>query len=135
VLTDGPSRIRRLFDDPRAAEVAYLQGQGYWPIMHFVVFRADVVDRNPWLPRAMYDAFLRAKERVARYYTDPNWSRLIWGPRYQEEEARLVGDPWTHGLAANRTNIARFMQYAHEQGLISAPMAPERLFHESTLET
>ena len=135
VLTDGPSRIRRLFEDPRGAEEAYLQQQGYWPIMHFVVFRADVVVRNPWLPRAMYDAFLRAKDRVARYYTDPNWSRLIWGPRYQEEEARLAGDPWTHGLAANRKNIERFMQYAHEQGLISAPLAPERLFHESTLET
>jgi 4,5-dihydroxyphthalate decarboxylase len=134
-LTDGPSRIRRLFADPRAAEVAYFRDQGYWPIMHFIVFREDVVEHHPWLPRAMYDAFLRAKARVARYYTDPNWSSLVWAPQYAEEEAALLGDPWKHGLAANRTNLERFMRYSHEQGLISAPLAPERLLHESVLDT
>jgi 4,5-dihydroxyphthalate decarboxylase len=134
-LTDGPPKIRRLFADARAAELAYYQERGYWPIMHYIVLRNDVVDRHPWLPRALYDAFQQAKERVAGYYSDPNWSALVWAPHYREEEATQLGDPWTHGLAANRTNIAAFIQYAHEQGLISAPLPPERLFHQSVLDT
>ena len=120
---------------PRAAELAYYRENGYWPIMHFVVFRNDVVERHPWLPRAMFDAYLEAKEQVAAYYSDPNWSSMVWAPHYREEERRLLGDPWQHGLAVNRVNIERFMRYSHEQGLISAPMAPERLFHESVLDT
>jgi 4,5-dihydroxyphthalate decarboxylase len=134
-LVEGEPKVRRLFPDARAAELAYYLEQGYWPIMHFIVFRAEVVEHHPWLPRAMFDAYLRAKARVAGYYSDPNWSSMVWATHYREEEARLLGDPWTHGLARNRANIARFMQYSHEQGLISAPLPPERLFHESVLDT
>ena len=103
--------------------------------MHFVALRDDVVERHPWLPRALYDAYLRAKEQLATYYADPNWSTMAWAPHYREEEERLFGDPWQHGLAANRTNIERFMGYSHEQGLISGPMDPDRLFHSSVLDT
>jgi 4,5-dihydroxyphthalate decarboxylase len=134
-LTSGQPKVRRLFPDARKAELAYYREHGYWPIMHYIVFRNDVVDRHPWLPRAMFDAYLATKARLADLYTDPNWSAMVWAPYYQEEESRLLGDPWTHGLAGNRRNIERFIQYSHEQGLISAPLPPERLFHESVLDT
>lgn len=134
-LTSGVPKIRRVFGDVRAVEVDYYRRFGYWPIMHFVIFREDVVERHPWLPRSMYDAYLAAKEHLASYYSDPNWSSLAWAPQYREEEQAIFGDPWQHGLAANRTNIERFMTYSHEQGLIPAPYPPERLFHESVLDT
>jgi 4,5-dihydroxyphthalate decarboxylase len=134
-MMEGAPKVRRLFADARAAELAYYQQQGYWPIMHYIVFRNDVVERHPWLPRAMYDAFLQAKDKVADYYSDPNWSSLVWAPYYREEEAGLIGDPWTHGLAANRVNISRFMAYSHEQGLTSGSLTPEQLFHPSVLDT
>lgn len=134
-LTTGEPKIKRLFQDPRGAEIAYFRQQGYWPIMHFIVLRNDVADRHPWLPRALLDAYLEAKERLAAYWSDPNWSQLVWGPQYREEERALLGDPWQHGLAANRASIERFMRYSYEQGLISAPMPPERLFHASVLDT
>ena len=104
-------------------------------VMHFILLRNDVAARHPWLPRAIYDAFLEAKEQLASYYSDPNWSSMVWAPHYRSEEAALLGDPWQHGFGTNRTNIERFTQYSFEQGLISAPMAPERLFHESVLDT
>lgn len=134
-LTRGEPKIKRLFEDPRAAEIAYFREQGYWPIMHFILLRNDVAERYPWLPRNLFAAYLEAKEKLAGYWADPNWSQLVWGPQYREDEQRLLGDPWRHGLAANRTNIERFMRYSHEQGLISEPMAPERLFHASVLDT
>ena len=134
-LTTGEPKIRRLFPDAKAAELDYYRKNGYWPIMHYLLFRNDVVEANPWLPRRIYDAYLDAKAALTSAQGDPNWSSLIWAPYLAEEQARLFGDPWKHGLAANRANIERFMQYSHEQGLISAPMAPERLFHESVLDT
>ena len=134
-LTTGEPKVRRVFPDARAAELDYYRRFGYWPIMHFVALRDDVVEGHPWLPRALYDAYLRAKEQLATYYADPNWSTMAWAPHYREEEERLFGDPWQHGLAANRTNIERFMGYSHEQGLISGPMDPDRLFHSSVLDT
>jgi 4,5-dihydroxyphthalate decarboxylase len=134
-LTTGEPKIRRLFPDAKGAELAYYRKNGYWPIMHYLLFRNEVVDRHPWLPRTMFDAYLAAKEALAAAQNDPNWSSLIYAPYLAEEQKQLFGDPWKHGLAANRANIERFMQYSHEQGLISAPMPPERLFHASVLDT
>ncbi len=127
--------VRRLFADARGADLAYYRRNGYWPIMHFVAFRDDVLERHPWLARSMWDAFHEATRVFRDRATDPNWSSLAWGPIYQEEESALLGDPWTHGVAANRANIERFMTYSHEQGLIRAPMPVESLFHASLLDT
>lgn len=134
-LTRGEPKVRRLFRDARGAELAYYRRNGYWPIMHFIVIRNDVADRHPWLPRALWDAFHEAKRVLADFYDDPNWSSLAWAPHYREEERRLLGDPWTHGVAANRANIERFMRYSAEQGLIRAPLPVEAMFHASLLDT
>ncbi len=134
-LTTGEPKIRRVFPDARAAELDYYRRFGYWPIMHFVALRNDVVERHPWLPRSLYDAYLRAKDQLATYYADPNWSTFAWANHYREEEQRLLGDPWQHGVAANRTNIERFMGYSQEQGLIRGPIPVERLFHEAGQDT
>jgi len=134
-LTSGEPKIRRVFPDARAAELDYYRLLGYWPIMHFVVFRRDVVERHPWLPRAFWDAYVAAKAMLREYYGDPNWSSLVWAPHYREEETRQFGDPWANGLAANLRNIERFMQYSTEQGLIPGPLPVADLFHESVLDT
>lgn len=135
-MISNRQQVRRVFPDPVQAERDYLRRNGYWPIMHFVVFRQDVADRYPWAPRAFYDAFTRAKEKALWHWEDPNWSLLAWGRHYLEQEQDLFGgDPWPYGVARNRRNIERFMRYSQEQGLIREPMAVESLFHESVLDT
>lgn len=134
-LTQGGGVIRRLFPDARAAELAYYRTHGYWPLMHFLVIRDDVAERHPWLPRALWDGYLAAKAKLPGYWNDPNWSSLVWGPQYREEEARAFGDPWQHGVRAIRANLERFMTYSAEQGLIRAPLRVEDLFHPSVLDT
>ncbi len=128
--------VRRVFADPRQAEMAYLRKNGYWPIMHLVAIRQDVVERYAWLPRALLDAFQRAKEKVLWHWEDPNWSVLAWGRHYLEAEQEVFrGDPWPYGLVRNRANIERFMRYSEEQGLIGGSLSVESLFHESVLDT
>ena len=129
-------RVARLFSDPWKEELDYFRRNGYWPIMHIVVFKDDVLRRDGQLASAALDTFQRANQSCLRHYDDPNWSRQAWGRRSYEDERELLGkDPWANGLAANRANLERFIRYSHEQGLIRTPMAVESLFAESTLGT
>jgi 4,5-dihydroxyphthalate decarboxylase len=127
---------RRVFPDYVEAERAYARRNGYWPIMHFVAFRQDVVERYPWAPLAFYRAFSDAREKTFWHWEDPNWSLLAWGRHYLEEEQDFFGgDAWAYGIARNRASLERFMVYSREQGLIKAPLTMERLFHASVLDT
>jgi len=132
----GDPRAGRLFSDARQEEINYFRKNGFFPIMHTVVMKDALLKSQPWLVRALLDAFERARQICQRYYQDPNWSRLAWARHLVEEERRLLGpDPWPNGVARNRANIERFVGYSHEQGLISGRLSVERLFAETTLDT
>lgn len=135
-MISNPGRVRRLFPNAREAEQAYYRKLGYWPIMHLVAIKQELVDELRWLPKALYEAFQRAKERTLWHYEDPNWSVLAWGRHYLEDElSAMNGDPWPYGVAKNRANLERFMAYSLEQGFIKQPIPMEQLFHESLLDT
>jgi 4,5-dihydroxyphthalate decarboxylase len=135
VLT-GKTAARRLFADSRGEELAYFRKVGDYPIMHVIVIRQEIVDRHPWIARAVQKMFEDAKDIAETYYEDPNWSRLAWGRHDYEEERRLFGrDPWENGFKRNRANIERFIKYSHDQQLIDSAYPPEALFCEETLES
>ncbi len=129
-------RIRRLFADPRAAEKAYFERHGYWPIMHIVALAEEAVAANPQLPQQLLAAFCSAAEVASGYLHDPNWSQLAWA-KYALDEERTAFDArlWTTGVGANRANIERFLGYSYDQGLIDQRMGVEDLFHSSVLGT
>jgi 4,5-dihydroxyphthalate decarboxylase len=132
----GKTRARRLFKDTRAEELAYFQRHGDYPIMHVIAIREEIVAQHQWLPLALYKMFEDARLQAREYYEDPNYSMLAWGRLDIEDELRLFGrDPWENGFTRNSANVARFIAYSHDQGLIPAPFGPETLFHPSTLET
>src|SRR5690348_10629610 len=66
----GP-RVKRLFEDFRAVEMDYFQRTRIFPIMHTVVIRRDVLERDPWVARSLYDAFCEAKRRAMAELGDP----------------------------------------------------------------
>jgi 4,5-dihydroxyphthalate decarboxylase len=133
-VLDGATDIRRLFADPKAEEARYYRKNGFYPIMHLIAFRDDVLQRHPDAAPALMEALVEANRISERYYDDPNWSRLAWGRLDLEEERRLLGrDLWPTGVAANRANLERFMEYSRDQGLIAKPMPVDSLFAESVL--
>lgn len=135
-VTSGKTKARRLFKDTRAEELRYFRKTGYFPIMHVLAIRQDLADQEPSLPKALMEMYAQAKAISASYYEDPNWSRLAWGRHYFEDERQALGaDPWPIGLKANYKNIERFIEYSHDQGLISERYAPERLFAASSLDS
>ena len=129
----GDPRVRRLFG--RKDELAYFRRSGIFPIMHVVVFRAAVLEANPWAAVAMMDAFRQAKNLGRASSRYPRVSSLAWHLSYQEEELEIFGpDPYPYDFASNRRTIETAIQYAHEQGLIRTAPAPEDLFAPSTID-
>jgi 4,5-dihydroxyphthalate decarboxylase len=128
-----PNDYRRLFPDVRAEELRYFSTHGYWPIMHLMVMKRDLADRLPELPNELMGMFDEAKRQAYGFYDDSNYALMADTRLALEGERRDYGDdPWRNGLAANRKNLERFIGYSHDQRLIAAPFAAERLFHEST---
>ena len=132
----GGGNIRRLFTDLKAEETKYFRKNGYYPIMHVVAFKDQVLAQYPWLGRSVMEAFDKAKEACVEYYDDPNWSRFVWGRHLFEEERIAFGeDPWPHGVKKNRANLERFIGYSLDQGLMEKKLEVEELFAPSTLDT
>ena len=131
----GGGVIRRLFADSKAEEIKYFEKNGYYPIMHVIAFKDEVLKQNPSLATNVVKAFDRAKEACREYYDDPNWSRFVWGRHLFEEERKAFGDdPWPHGVKKNRANLERFIGYSLDQGLMEKNLVVEDLFAANTIE-
>lgn len=132
----GGGSIRRLFADPKAEETKYFRKNGYYPIMHVIAFKDDVLAKDPWLARSVAEAFDKAKGACMEYYDDPNWSRFVWGRHlYEEERAAFGDDPWPHGIRKNRANLERFIGYSLDQGLMEKMLGVDELFAASTRDS
>ena len=121
----------RLFPNFRQVETDYYTRTKIFPIMHFLVIRKDVYNRNPAAAGALYDAFCRAKkialERLR--YSGALRYMLPFLPDDVDEIDRVFdGDPWPYGIEANRPTLEAEIQYMVEQDYIAGPMAIEDLF-------
>jgi 4,5-dihydroxyphthalate decarboxylase len=128
--------IRRLFADPKVEEARYFQKNGYYPIMHVIAFKDEVLAKQPGLAQTVTAAFDKAKESCAEFYDDPNWSCFVWGRHLFEEERKVFGDdPWPHGVSKNRLNLERFIAYSVDQGLLEKKLTVEELFATSAQDS
>jgi 4,5-dihydroxyphthalate decarboxylase len=133
----GDSGVRRLFDPSGPAEEDYFRRTGIFPIMHTVVLRRDVYERNRWLARSLFDAFQQAKTLCEEGIDETAAARYML-PWLHDEVARtrsLLGeDYWPYGLARNVETLRTFLRYSHEQGLATRLLEPAELFAPETLE-
>ena len=133
-FVNGAPQVARLFGDARAEEEAYYQRNGFYPIMHVLAVKPEVVAETPEVATGLIKAFEQAKEICYDYYSDPNWSHLAWAAHQQVQERSIMGpDPWPNGVARNRANLERFIQYELDQGLIDRRLEVDELFVEATL--
>lgn len=129
-ILDRDSRVKRLFENYKELEVDYYRKTGIFPIMHATAIRQEVVNRYPWVPASLMEAFERAKEQAYQRMANPRRVPLAWFRHALEEQEDILGkDPWVYGLGeANRKNLAALVQYSYEQGLIGRKMELEELF-------
>ena len=134
----GSPRVRRLFPDVAQADADYYRRTCHFPIMHVVILRREVYERDPWLARALYDAFLMAKQQSyeAMNHTGEYVTNFPLHVPYMEQTLALFGDdPFPYGVAHNRHTAGALAQYVYEQGAAERIMPMEELFVAELLDT
>ncbi|MGY4709154.1 hypothetical protein ACXDF8_06275 [Mycolicibacterium sp. CBM1] len=123
--------VRRLFDQPRSAELDYFRQTGIFPAMHVLAVKREIAERNPGLPVALYRAF-DAAQKTARddlFDSAALDTVLPWQLEELLETERALGAGyWAAGLSANRRMLERIIDYTLADGLIATAFAPEDLF-------
>ena len=127
----GSPKVRRLFPNYKEVEMDYYRRTKIFPIMHVLVIRKELYERDPWVARSLYKAFCQAKERAiqAMHVSNTLACTLPWLTAEMELLKSLFGpDWWPYGVEPNRHLLDTLLRYMDEQGLIDRPVKLEELF-------
>ncbi|HYT53395.1 MAG TPA: ABC transporter substrate-binding protein [Verrucomicrobiae bacterium] len=129
-ILNKDKRVTRLFPNYRDLEIDYYKRTGIFPIMHAVAIKQAIVDKYPWVPINLMQAFEESKKAAYKRMENPRIVPLAWFRYFQEEEEAILGsDPWVYGLGeVNQKALATLMQYSQEQGLLGRKMSLDELF-------
>lgn len=131
----GSPHITRLFPNYVEVEKDYYRRSGFFPIMHVIVVRNDVLEKHPWVASNLVAAFEKAKQAVYDSYNETAALKTTfpWQVHAHEEAKSLMSeDYWPYGIDKNRDTLEAAIQYSHEQGLTSRKRCLEELFAAST---
>ena len=131
---EGNPKVKRLLDNPRAAEEKYWDDTGIFPIMHTVVMQRPIAEANPWAPLSLFKAFVKAKDNAlerASSFGGSIYPLPMHGYFAAAAEKRLGKDFWPYGLEPNRRTLDAFLKFARDQGVCSRLLKPEELFPAS----
>jgi 4,5-dihydroxyphthalate decarboxylase len=129
---------KRLFEDYMPLEREYFKKTRIYPIMHVIVLRRPVYERDRWIAMNLLKAFEEAKR--------PSMARLVeiglshvpmpWVAEHARRWREIAGeDFWPYGIEPNRPTLEAFVQYAFEQGVTQRRLHLEELFAPETRES
>ncbi len=127
----GQGKIERLFPNHVEIEKDYFRRTGIHPIMHLVAIRREVYERNPWIAKPLYRAFVESKNRAWMDYhnTGANRSMFPWVYDHVRETEAIMGkDVWPYGIEANRKTLETLVRNLRRQGLINREPKLEDIF-------
>jgi 4,5-dihydroxyphthalate decarboxylase len=101
------SEVRTVIADAAAVAADWSRRTGVRPINHVVAIKTELLGVHPWLARALWDLFGRARTEAAPAY----------------------------GMAANRAAIDLCLGFTAEQGLTSKRLVPEDIFAADLMAT
>jgi 4,5-dihydroxyphthalate decarboxylase len=128
---------RRLFENYREVEEAYFRKTRIFPVMHVVVLRRQVYERDRWIAMNLFKAFEEAKRASEARITEIGLSHvpMPWLAEHARRWRETAGgESWPYGIEANRPTLEAFLQYSHEQGVAMRRLKVEELFAPETLE-
>jgi 4,5-dihydroxyphthalate decarboxylase len=123
--------VVRLIPDYRAQEKDYYKRTKIFPIMHTIVIRRDLYEKNPFVATSLYNALSAAKDRAWEKIRFSGTLRymLPWLPDdVKEIDDVFGGDCWPYGVEPNRPTLEALVTYMVEQGLIPESIPIEKLF-------
>jgi 4,5-dihydroxyphthalate decarboxylase len=121
--------IAPLFPDARAVERDFYLRTRIFPIMHLLVIRRDIYDREPWIADNLFKAFVEAKKLALARMHKGHPFMLPWvHDDIHEIDDVFGGDPYPYGVEANRPTLEALISYMAEQHFIPRAMPIEDLF-------
>jgi 4,5-dihydroxyphthalate decarboxylase len=130
---NGSPFVQRLFPDSRAVEAAYYRKTRIFPIMHMVVLRRAIYEKDPTLAVRLARGFENAKHLAFEGYED-GLSSLPWVNLDLEYARQTLGkDVYPYGIEKNRPTLEAATLYSHEQGLTPRRFAVNEIFAPETL--
>jgi 4,5-dihydroxyphthalate decarboxylase len=124
--------VRWLYPDRKAAALDYHRRMGWPQPIHCVIVKQDVIDRYPWVPRALMDAFAEGAELTKNGAT----VRTSFPFPAEEQQAVLGAEFSPVGLSkGNRDVVERMLDLSVKDGFMldNRPYTIETLFHASTI--
>ena len=127
--------VRRLFPDARTVEAEYYRQTKIFPIMHLVVVRRAIYQRNPSILTALVKAFQKAKEK-AYEKLEERLSLMPWVNLDLEYARQAIGeDFYPYGVKQNLPTLEAATLYSYEQGLTDQKLEVSELFAPETLQS
>ena len=121
-----PPSYVELFPDAPRLEAEWFRKTGIYPVHGLIVVKDELLARQPWIAKALFDAFVESKERYR--------AQLAAGASVSDKDdfyrrmAAIVGDPLPYGVTANRPAIDALITYCHQQGLLGKRYAMDEMF-------
>ena len=132
-----PHKVKRLFENYPEVELDYYRKTKILPIMHTVVIRRDVYEKNRWMAQSLFKAFVMSQKVTYQSLREVAALKtmLPWLPAHVEQVEKELGpDWWAYGFQSNRHVLETFLRYHHQQGLSSRLLKPEELFAPETFD-
>jgi len=115
--------VESLLADPDEAGFAALRERGHYPINHLVVVKDELLDADPALAPALFEAFVESK----REYVDLS-------PLHARVAEITGGDPLPYGIEPNRGPIEELLDHALSQRILRRRPELDELFAAGTLD-
>lgn len=134
VQVDDPAVVPLFHDAAGEAERA-LRNRGLYPINHLVVIRDEVLAKHPDAARAVFDAFVTAKQEYLDRLAGQASSELSGVDRMLRRVQEVTAaDPLPYGVAGNKATLEELISHALAQQVIHTAVTPEEIFAETTRE-
>jgi 4,5-dihydroxyphthalate decarboxylase len=119
-----------LFADARAVEREFAKTTKIFPMMHLVVIRRDVYERDKTVADRLYKGFVDAKNLALKRLTGGHHPLMLpWlHDDLHELDEVFGGDPYPCGIAANRPSLEALMTYLVEQNFIPRAIPFDEVF-------
>ena len=126
--------VRPLFPDMAAEAHRIYAKTGIFPINHTLVVRRSVLERDRSIGRALFDAFMAAKDAAASRRMGLLEPYLATGIIGEEKKRAAEADVMAYGVGPNRKNLETVMRYLEEQGLTERRMKLDEVFMPESLD-
>ena len=126
----GSTTVRRLFPDAGTEERAWWRKTHVMPMMNVIACPEATLRERPDEARAVFDAFVAAKELGLKELLNNRDSGLFWYWEALEQQLEVLGlDPVPYAVEKNRGPIETLLRYCAEQGITDRRLGVEEVFY------